>query len=106
MQRVFHEIKDANWSIVFPGDVIICPGTHMWRYQDALIDGLTINTRTIIVQKNPLLVISRLPQTSLDETHMTSELIRVNDNCATFIVLSPRVGLLVHTAWVGGAYRG
>jgi hypothetical protein len=72
-----------DWSAVTPGDVVVCPGTYAYRLED--FSNVDENTRGLILQQRPLLVLS--------VTMMSENSGLASDGDVVFTVLS-RHGIL------------
>jgi len=80
----FHVLPRSTvlWNNILPGDVVICPGTMMWKVND--FENRTCNNeheRCVVVQRNPLIVIGIIDEDA--------------DGLATFIVFSITMGVLM-----------
>ena len=90
-----HEAEGAvaepiEWSGVFPGDVVIAPGS--WWYTLSEFVDRNQNTRGIRVAFNPLFVIARSPYVHPDQVVIDAMNLR---GFSTFTVYSITQGILI-----------
>lgn len=78
----------GTWTDVKPGDIVISPSAALFRYED--YPTRNDDTRVVIVQKRPLLVLARLDKV-LDPLKGEDEI----ENLSTFIVFSITAGILM-----------
>lgn len=96
----FHQFPryEKYWPNVYPGDVIISPGTYFWKLEDFF--ERDVETKCVITQYKPLLVISKISGLISQKDDLVDENLstfRYEDdvNAATFIVYSISSGLLI-----------